>query len=278
MSETGSTRRVEAGGLAFNVLDVGEGPEVLLLLHGFPDSHRLWRNQVPALVGAGYRVVAPDQRGFGESDKPGGSAATRWGGWWATPRASSTLGVEGATVVGHDWGAAVAWALAMGMPERVRSLVAVSVGHPACFMTPPLAQLQKSWYMLFFQFAGITEEILRRDDWRIFRAMFGEGDVDQYVADLSRPGALTAGLNWYRANMPPEVLLGPAIPFPPVAARTLGIWSDRDFALTEKQMTRSERYVSGGFQYERIEGVGHWVPLAAPERLNSLLVEFLAGP
>ncbi|MDP9325866.1 MAG: alpha/beta fold hydrolase [Candidatus Dormibacteraeota bacterium] len=269
--------KVEVGGLEFSVIDAGAGPGVLLL-HGFPDSSYVWRHQVAALTAAGFRVVAPDLRGFGESAKPEGVDAYRLGNVLDDLRGIlKALGVPRVHVVGHDWGGAMAWMFATTRPEKVDRLVALSVGHPANFMSPGLRQLQRSWYMLLFQFQGVAEEAFQRHDWKLLRAMFADGDVDRYVADLSRPGALTAGLNWYRANMPPSLLMADPVPFPQIEAPTMGVWSDRDFALTEEQMVDSAKHVSGPWRYERLEGVGHTIQLQAPEKLNALLIDFLSN-
>ncbi len=269
--------KIDVGGLEFSVVDAGTGPGVLLL-HGFPDSAYVWRHQVEALTAAGFRVIAPDLRGFGESAKPEGVDAYRMGDILDDLRGIlKALGLPKVHVVGHDCGAATAWMFATTRPEKVDRLVAVSVGHPAGFMSPGLRQLQRSWYMLLFQFEGVAEEAFQRHDWKLLRAMFADGDIERYVAHLSRPGALTAGLNWYRANMPPALLMADPVPFPQIAVPTMGIWSDRDFALTEEQMTSSADHVSGPWRYERLEGVGHTVQLQAPDELNALLIDFLAS-
>ena len=260
------------------VRDEGEG-DAVLLLHGFPDSSRLWRHQIPALVGAGLRAIAPDLRGFGESDKP--EAVEEY----AIARSVAdmvavldALELERAHVVGHDWGAGLAWALAAYVPERVERLVVMSVGHPNTLRAPSIRQREKAWYQLLFQFTGVAEELIQRDDWKLFREMLGDAaDRDRYLADLSRPGALTAGLNWYRANASPEQELRRTRPFPAVGVPTLGIWSSGDNYLTEDGMVRSADHVTGAWRYERIEGAGHWLQLDAPERVNELLLEFLRG-
>ena len=259
------------------MLDESEGVAVLLL-HGFPDSSRLWRHQVPALVDAGLRVIAPDLRGFGDSDRPEAVEEYAMRRSFADVLAVlDTLGIERAHVVGHDWGAGLAWALAAWAPARVERLVVMSVGHPNTLREPSIEQREKAWYQLLFQFAGVAEELIRRDDWKLFRQMIGGAvDRDRYVADLSRPGALTAGLNWYRANASPAQELERTRPFPPVAAPTLGIWSSGDSFLTEEGMLGSSDHVTGQWRYERIEEAGHWLQLDAPERVNELLVEFLA--
>ncbi|MFL5926024.1 MAG: alpha/beta fold hydrolase [Gaiellaceae bacterium] len=263
-------------GISLHVHDEGEGDPVVLL-HGFPDSSALWRNQIPALVAAGHRVLAPDLRGFGRSDRPLEVDAYRITTLAADVVAVlDAVGVERAHVVGHDWGAGLAWVVAGLHPERVNRLVAMSVGHPnARALT--LEQREKSWYMLWFQFEGLAEEVLPRDDWKLLREWTrGNGDIDRYVEDLSRPGAVTAGLNWYRANVPPQRELAPRRAFPAVAAPTLGLWSSGDDYLLEQPMRSSGEHVTGGFRYERIEGASHWLQLDAPERVNELLLEFLA--
>jgi pimeloyl-ACP methyl ester carboxylesterase len=267
---------IELGDFRLAVVDEGEGAPVLLL-HGFPDSADLWREQIPALVTAGFRAIAPDLRGFGHSDKPSKVED------YAMPLIlqdvvglMDRLEVERAHVVGHDWGAVVAWLLATLQPERVGSLVAVSVGHPSGFRPMKLPQLQKSWYVFLFQFSGTAEEALQRDDWQMFREWLRDAaDADHYLDQMGRPGALTAGLNWYRANVPPESFLTDPPPFPSVKGPALGIWGARDDYLTEEQMTSSGERVAGTWRYERFDDAGHWVPLDQAERFNRLLIEFL---
>lgn len=277
VQELPAGRRLEVNGIGLNVLDQGEGPAVVLL-HGFPDSMHLWRHQIPALTAAGLRVIAPDLRGFGESDAPEEVEAYALATVLADVVALlDALGVDRARVVGHDWGAAVAWGMATLQAARVERLVAMSVGHPANFLSTP-EQRRLSWYMLLFQFPE-TEELLTRDDWRLFREAFEEGgDMDRYLEDLARPGRLTAALNWYRANISAESFAGSGLfSLPAVEAPTMGIWSSGDSALTEEQMERSGEHVSGPWRYERIDDASHWMSVDAPDRVSELLVDFLAG-
>jgi pimeloyl-ACP methyl ester carboxylesterase len=185
------------------------------------------------------------------------------------------LGLERAHIVGHDWGAALAWGIASLAPDRVDHLVALSVGHPMSFRSAGLAQREKSWYMLLFQFPGVAEQWLSADDWARFREWAGHPDHDEVVAEQSRPGRLAAGLSWYRANVPPEALVGPPLELPPARANTMGVWSTGDMALLEHQMTASSAFVTGSWRYERIEGAGHWMQLEAPDEVNRLLLDFL---
>jgi len=264
-------------GVGINVTDVGQGPPVLLL-HGWPDTHELWRHQVAALTEAGYRTIAPDLRGFGDSDKPG--AVEEYG---ITKVIGDLIGLlEGldvpkAHVVGHDWGGAIGSVFAALVPERVASLTFLSVGHPAAFGAAGWLQRQKSWYMLLFQFTGIAEQWLSQDDFRNFREWARHPDHDSVVGRLREPGALTASLGLYRAILPPESLLAPPADLPPIRAATMGLWSAGDVAVTEEAMTGSAAFVSGPWRYERVEGAGHWLQLDAPAQVNRLLLDFLAS-
>jgi pimeloyl-ACP methyl ester carboxylesterase len=268
---------IEANGLQFYVRDEGSGTPVILL-HGFPDTGELWRNQVPTLVTSGFRAIVPDMRGRGHSSKPPAVSDYRLSSIVRDVTGIlDALRIERAHVVGHDWGAGVAWLVASPAPDRVDRLVTISVGAPGTGARLALEELQKGWYRLLFLFEGVAEELVQRDDWYLLRLFLGGAtDTDAYVKILSEPGALTPALNWYRANLPVQAILGrtggPQLPM--IKADTLGIWSTGDLYLTEEAMTRSEQRVQGRWRYERLEG-SHWVPLDQPDRLNRLLVEFL---
>jgi pimeloyl-ACP methyl ester carboxylesterase len=267
--------RVDVGGVGIEYEVSGEGRPVVLL-HGFPDSGRLWRHQVPALVDAGFRVIVPDLRGYGRSDKPDAVEAYAMVALAGDVVAvMDDAGAERAHLVGHDWGAALAWGLAALAGDRVDHLVVLSVGHPAAMRAAGFEQHQKSWYMLLFQFRGVAEEWLSANDWANFRAWAAHPDADQVIAELEANGSLTPGLNYYRANLPPESWLSAGRPVPAVEAPTMGIWSSGDIALTERQMVDSAQSVRGTWRYERLDGVGHWMQLEAPDEVNRLLVDFL---
>ncbi len=252
----------------------GEGPAVLLI-HGFPDSRAVWRRQVGPLAEAGFCVIAPDLRGFGASERPEGVDAYR-----VTELVGDLIelldehGIERAHVVGHDWGAGIAWVLAALLPDRVASLAALSVGHPNASRPRSLEAREKAWYQLLFQFDE-AEELLLRDDGRLLREWLADApDADRYVEELREPGALTARLGLYRANLHPRSELEPRA-LPPVNAPTLGLWSTGERYLTEAPMIRSGEYVTGPWRYERVEGASHWLQLDAPDRVNRLLLEHL---
>jgi len=273
MTSPDDGRIIEANGISLYVEEHGDGDPVLLL-HGWPDSARLWRHQVPVLAASGYRVITPDLRGFGRSEQPAEVRSYGLRNVVGDVRALlDQLGVGAAHVVGHDWGSGVAWLTAILHPDRVRTLTVISGPHPSSPST--LRQYEMAWYTLFFQFYGVAEATIEYDDWAWLR-MFtrGAGDLDQAIANLSRPGALTASLNWYRANFAPR-MPGPARELPPVAAPTLAIWSDGDHYLDGERVRKSAAFVQGPWRYEEIPEASHWVPLDAPERLNELLLDWL---
>jgi pimeloyl-ACP methyl ester carboxylesterase len=256
--------------------DQGDGTPVLLL-HGWPDSSALWRNQVRFLTAHGFRAITPDLRGFGRSGRPDETDAYQLANSVADVAAVlDACGVEVAHVVGHDWGAAVAWLAAMYLPDRVRTLTALSVPHLGAPATR--RQREMAWYQLFFQFEGVAEATIAYNDWAWLRELApGYPDVERAIADLSRPGALTASLKWYRANLAPRPP-GPRPEFPPITMPTLGVWSDGDLYLDGERMRASGHLVKGTWRYEEIAGASHWIPLDATETLNALLLDWLNQP
>jgi len=269
---------VDVNGIKLNVYDVGSGPAVLLI-HGFPDTAEVWRYQIPALVQAGYRVIAPDVRGFGDSDKPEATEAYQLMNLVGDMVGlMDKLGIEKAHVVGHDMGAAMAWVIGIFYPQRVNCLAVLSVGHPMTRSDRTVDQREKAWYMLFFQFKGTAETLLQKDDWKLFGEILrNHSEMSHWKKQLSRPGALTSALNWYRANLGPEKELVKPVQLPNAKVPTLGIWSSGDAYLTEKPMLDSAKYVTGEWRYERIEGASHWVQLDEPEKVNQILIDFLSA-
>jgi pimeloyl-ACP methyl ester carboxylesterase len=265
-------RRIRVGAVHLNVAVAGKGPTVLLL-HGFPDSLHLWREVAPRLIAAGHRVIAVDQRGFGASDAPAGRV--NYGvdllleDITTLMRATGTH--EPVHVMGHDWGAVVAWCLAMMRPELLRSAVAISVGHPREYALAGLEQKRKGLYTIGWQFAGLAEHWMRSDDWkRMRRWLRHHPSPDECLRDLARPGRLTAGLNWYRANLLPVLTRG----WPACRVPMLGVWSSEDHCLAEDQMARSARRMAAPWHYQRIESAGHWLPLDRPEEIARLAIDW----
>lgn len=257
--------------------DEGEGPPVLLL-HGVPDTGDLWRRIAPRLRAAGYRTIVPDLRGFGRSSRP--AAVVRY-------RLSAVLddvigvlrhaGARRAHVVGHDWGGQLAWLTAAVAPRLVDHLVVMGAPHPAELWGAPVAQRERGWYVLLAQFEE-AEELLSRDGFALLRALLrGQGDIDAYVRDLAQPGALTACLNWYRANYTPAFELAPPPRLPPVGAPTLAVSSPGDHFFLEEVVRSSGRHVQGPWEHRSVAGASHWMPLDAPDEVAELLCAFLSA-
>jgi len=263
------------------------GPEdgkPILLLHGFPEFWYSWRHQIPGLVNAGYRVYAPDQRGYNLTDKDGPFTADRLSADIA--ELQDYLGIVTCPVVGHDWGGAIAWSFAAFYPERTEKLVAMNAPHPEAFQDAckrGLTQLRKSWYMFFFQLPWIPERAFRANDFGAIREKFGElpkeymtpEDMDRYVEALSQPGALTAAMNWYRA-IPKQILgLGGKIPDPRITVPTCVIWGENDEALDKMCCDTLPEYVEDLTLHFLPEST-HWVQIDNPPEVNRLLLEYLA--
>lgn len=267
------SRLVAVDGLALNVVVAGSGPDVLLV-HGFPDDHDVWRRQIDALVAAGYRVIAPDTRGCGASEIAPSREDYRIERLVGDLVAIlDAVGVDRARVVGHDWGAIQAWYLAMRHPERVDRLVALSVGHPAAYARGGWQQKLRGYYVLLFQWRGVAERLVRARDWLALRLMAGfPREVPRWRALLERPGRLTAAFNYYRANLRELWTARPT----PVTVPAVGVWSRGDRFLVERQMRDSGRYCTRGWSYVRLDDGNHWLQLTAPEQVNRLLLSLLA--
>lgn len=267
-----TTRVMHVNGVDLNVAIVGEGPDVLLV-HGFPDCHDVWRHQIPALVNAGYRVIAPDTRGCGDSaispsvpDYHVDNLVVDLVGLL------DELGIEKVRLVGHDFGAVFCWQLVLKHPDRVDRYVALSVGHMSAYARAGLLQKLKGYYVLLLQLRGVSELLLRCCNWLPFRLMTRfKPEFEHWRTQLSRPGRLTAALSYYRANLRHAFSRN----LPPATVPVLGVWSSKDIALAEDQMVNSENYVQADWQYRRIEGASHWLQLDAPDEINAILLDYL---
>lgn len=266
-------RTLVVNGVRLNVIVEGEGPDVLLV-HGFPDDHSVWRHQIPALVAAGYRVIAPDTRGCGDSEIPPSTDDYKVDFLVADlVGILDALGIDKVRLVGHDWGAVQAWQLAIRHPQRVERFIALSVGHPESYATGGFLQKLKAYYIALIQLRGVIELVVRLLNWLPLRLLVGYGAEFPHIRRrLSRPGRLTAGFRYYRANL--RMLFPPR--YPRMRVPVIGIWSDRDRFLTERQMRESQRFCDAGWRFVRLEGANHWLQLDTPERANSLLLEHLA--
>ena len=264
-----------------------DGPSVVLL-HGFPEFHYGWRKQIPALVEAGFRVIVPDQRGYNLSDKPKGVAA-----YDVDILARDVIGlldhfgIQKARLVGHDWGAVVAWTVAIQYPERLEKLAILNVPHPDVmtrFILTNSTQRKKSWYVYFFQIPILVEWILRRKDFAVLanmlvqsgrRGTFSEQDVTEYKKAWSQPRALTGMLNWYRA----AVRRGMRAAFVRSAPRrvtvpTLMLWGKHDVALSFEMAQPSIELCERG-ELVSFDRATHWVQHDAADEVNQKLIAFL---
>lgn len=268
-------------GLRFDVVDRGplDGP-VVILLHGFPERASCWNEVAPLLHAAGYRTLAPDQRGYSPGARPAGRRAYALhhlaGDVEALREAAVAAGADAARVhvVGHDWGAAVGWTYAARSPDRLHTLAAVSVGHPAAFVRSWRGrQLLMSWYMLFFQIEALPEWLARRRGGVFDRLLASAGmtpaELDRFRAEIVETGALTPALNWYRA-LP---FAPPGLVRAPVRVPTTLVWGDLDTAVGRLSVEGTARWVGAPYRFHVLEGASHWIPRQAPDRLVPLLLQ-----
>ncbi|GAA0399417.1 alpha/beta hydrolase [Micromonospora gifhornensis] len=267
---------IDARGMRFDVTAGGpEHGEPVLLLHGFPQHAGEWNDVTPTLHVAGLRTYAVNQRGYSPGARPTEVEAYRLAELVADAAAVlDALGVDSAHVVGHDWGAVVAWALAAEHPERVRTLTAVSVPHPAAMayaLSEDAQQKARSAYMLLFRRPGVAEKTLLGLGARGLRRMLrGVGDaarVSAYAEPMRKPGALTAALNWYRAMSWTDLAATGASHVP-----TTFVWSDRDVAIGRTAAEACVKHVQGDYRFVEIAGVSHWIPDEVPTRLAEAIV------
>jgi epoxide hydrolase 4 len=274
----------EVGDVRLHYVETGDGP-LVVLLHGFPEFWFGWRLQIKPLAAAGFRVVAPDLRGYNLSSRPDGVAA------YDTDRLAADVrglvqerGAESALLVGHDWGGTVAWATAMYHPEVVDRLAILNAAHPRKLLhglrTP--GQLRKSWYFFFFQLPGVPEGVVHADNWRFFRHFVDDArpaytpeEIDRYVEAWSQPGAATGMINYYRSSVRQSPKHAEA-QLRPISAPTLVIWGQRDRYLGPELAEPDHDDVPNLDRVERLPDASHWVHHDEAERVNQLLVDFFA--
>jgi pimeloyl-ACP methyl ester carboxylesterase len=278
------TRRLAANGMSFQIDEAGEGDDVALLLHGFPESRRCWGHQLPALASLGWRAVAPDLRGYGGSSRPLGRAAYRMEHLIADAEALfDALGARRRLLIGHDWGGVIAWSFAIRQARQLDGLVILNAPHPAVFhrvIRTSWRQRWCSWYMLFFQLPWLPERMLSANRAAaVARALrksakrpdtFPPDIIDHYRHNAAAPGAMTAMLSYYRANLR-DLGTGPSAQ---VAAPTLLLWAEEDVALGQELVAPTAGYVPD-LTIHRLPGVSHWVQEEAPAEVNKALAAWL---
>ncbi|WP_420108298.1 alpha/beta fold hydrolase [Mycolicibacter arupensis] len=275
-------QRYTRAGLTFDVRDAGppDGP-VVVLLHGFPQRNDSWNTVIDRLTAAGYRCLAPNQRGYSPGARPPRRRDYRMAELVADVGALiDASGAQRVHLVGHDWGAAVAWAVAAEMPERLATVSPVSVPHPAAFLKSMLTSRQglASWYMVFFQMPRLPEWLLTRRKGAVAaqalrRSGQAEAAAQRDAQAMIEPGALTGGLNWYR-GLPLSNLRDSN---QQISVPTMYVWSDADVALRPTAARNTARYVDGTYRFEVMPGVSHWIPDTEPDRLADLLLDWFAA-
>ena len=279
--------KIAANGIEFEVATLGEGDRLALCLHGFPEHAYSWRLQMPLLARLGYRVWAPNLRGYGNTSSPQEVAA------YKTPTlVEDVLALIAAAnakevlLIAHDWGAVLAWMIGMEHADKIGKLVIMNVPHPARFGAEMwrTGQFLRSWYMFFFQLPALPEWMLGRNGAAAIGKMFRDNvsrpdrftaaDVEIYKQNALRPGGLKAMINWYRGLMRYGGMSRRE--FPMVEVPTLMLWGDADFALDVRTALGTEAHVRD-LTFRRLTGISHWVQQEAPEAVNAMLEAWLTG-
>jgi pimeloyl-ACP methyl ester carboxylesterase len=276
---------IQGDGIRLHVLRAGNGSPVILL-HGFPEDARTWKHQIPALLSAGFSILAADLRGYGRSDRPTAPGAYHMKHLVAdVARLVRATGHERTHVVGHDWGGVLAWAFAGSHPELVDKLVILNAPHIDIFerhLRRPSRQWLRSWYTVLFRIPWLAERLLSMGNYHLIRSLFRDRpalpaysteDINGYIETLAQPGALTAALRWYRDNAAADaVQLSRSAR---VAGPALVIWGERDTTLGLELLDGLER-VAPLVRVHRIPGASHWVQNEAPGEVNRVMIDFLS--
>lgn len=275
--------QITVGDLTFEAREAGpDGGELVLLLHGFPTTSAMWRNQLEALGEAGYHAVAPDQRGYSPGARP-----TEVEDYALAKLAEDAVGIADAlgaerfNLVGHDFGGAVAWTAAANSPDRLISVTSVSTPHlaalGAAIQSEGSDQSDRSSYVAVFVQDG-SEQIFLNDDASLLRRLYAdaglsETEMEAQLSVMTDPDAMIAALNWYRATT-----FGSTDPPGPSTVPTMFIWSNADAALGPDAAFMTAEFVTGPYRFEIIDRVNHWIPEVAPDEVSALLLDFLVDP
>lgn len=268
-------------GLTFDVTDDGPADgRAVVALHGFPEDRHCWDLLRPALTASGYRVLAPDQRGYSPGARPRGRRPYAVSELAADVLAlADVAGADTFDVIGHDWGAVVAWELAARHPRRIRTLTALSVPHPGAFAESLVRsfQLVHSWYMLAFQIPWLPEWLLRasgpeRAVAQLEKDGLDPGTAHRYALRMQEPADMTGPINWYRA-----LPLSGRRPLPDVERPTLMVWGEADRYVTRSAVGRCGRHVGGPYRFQALPGASHWLPSGFADRIAPLILEHLGS-
>ncbi|MFV0431074.1 MAG: alpha/beta fold hydrolase [Alphaproteobacteria bacterium] len=268
---------VQNGEVTLQGYHKGEG-EAIVFIHGFPDSANVWRGQIDTFVKQGYHVITLDMRGYGRSSKP-----KEVDSYFVTNLASDVkavldyLHVKQAHIVGHDWGAGVAWTFSGIYPKVALSLSVLSVGHPLSILTmPTIRQREMSWYFMFFQMPN-APEMFAADNWKLFQEFTRHHpEWLHWKEAFKTPEDITYAMNWYRATLSGKAAIT-AETFGTIECPVLGIWSDQDHYLTEEQMQNSAYFVqkNTSFDYIRLNNATHWLQIDKPKEVNEAILSFI---
>ncbi len=276
----------EVGDQRLHYVEAGDGP-LIVLLHGFPEFWYGWRQQIEPLAAAGFRVVAPDTRGYNLSSKPDGVLAYDAGRLAADIRGLiKERGAETAMLVGHDWGGTIAWTTAMHHPEVVDRLAILNAAHPRKLsqgLQHHPDQLRRSWYFFFFNIPDLPETVVHANHWHFFRHFLRDADpaytpeeIERYIEAWSQPGAATGMINYYRSSVRTPLKQAEE-QIRPISAPTLVIWGERDRYLRDDLAEPEHDDVPNLDRVERLPDASHWVHHDEPERVNQLLTDFFQG-
>ena len=281
-------RFIEAGGIRFELAEAGQGDRLALCLHGFPELNYSWRFQMPLLAAKGWRVWAPNLRGYGATSRPEGVRAYALD--HLTEDVAALIDASGAKdvmLIAHDWGAIIAWAFAIRKLRPLSRLVIMNVPHPMVGLREikHWRQLRRSWYIYFFQLPWLPERMLGGKgakgikgafyNMAVDKSRFGRDVLQTYADAALRPGAIHAMINYYRALIRhrSSIDLGDGR----IETPTLMVWGEEDSALNIECTTGTEQWVPN-FTLHRLPGVSHWVQQEAPEAVNTILAEWLDTP
>lgn len=287
MAEAWEHLNIEANGIDFHCVAQGEG-DLVLLLHGFPENWYSWRHQIPFLA-EGFKVVAPDMRGYNLTDKPPSVEDYRISNLVQDVASLiEAFGSRSANVVGHDWGGAVAWVFAASHPEMLNRLAVLNCPHPALFarnIASNPRQLLRSWYMFFFQIPALPEAVMRSfdyfpirrvfRDWAIDKDAFSDQEIERLAEGVAQPGSLRSSMNYYRAMLRDRGFLRMRKDFPTIEKPTMLIWAEEDRALGKELTYGMDPYFSDTFEIKYIPDCSHWVQQERPLLVNQYLGEFL---
>lgn len=278
---------VKVNGIRMHYVTMGNG-SLVVLLHGFPEFWYSWRHQIVALSKQ-FKVVAPDMRGYGETEKPVKVDAYRIEKIVKDiVELVHGLGYEKATIAGHDWGGIIAWSIAMMEPDVVEKLIIMNAPHPGVYskhISKNVKQMLRSWYVFFFQIKGIPELMLSNNNYKILQSSllnssvrkecFTEKDIETYICSW-KSGGVSGGINYYRANLSLRYWLNSnAVSFPKIKVPVLHIWAEGDKFLGKELTKNTQEFIDASYQLHLIPNCGHWVQQEASDEVNGAMIKFL---